>query len=55
MSLSSLESPVDFEFIKHQKGMFTLLGLSPAEVQLLIDKHAVYMIPSGRINIAGLN
>ena len=38
-----------------QKGMFSILPLSPDQVAALRTDHAVYMAGSGRINIAGLN
>jgi aspartate aminotransferase len=53
--LSALGSPVDFSFIKNQKGLFTLLGISQQQVQSLKDEQGLYMLPSGRINLAGLN
>ncbi|RMD49966.1 MAG: aspartate/tyrosine/aromatic aminotransferase [Alphaproteobacteria bacterium] len=44
-----------FGFIAEHRGMFSRLGLSPAEVEALREKHAVYMVGDSRINIAGLN
>jgi len=41
--------------IKNQNGMFSMLPLSPAQAQRLRDDHAVYLMNSGRINIAGAN
>ena len=41
--------------IKNQNGMFSMLPLSPEQAQRLRDEHAVYLMPSGRINIAGAN
>ncbi len=40
--------------VGHQRGMFSLLPLSPSQVARMRDDHAVYMAGSGRINIAGL-
>ena len=37
-----------------QKGMFSLLPLTPDQVSAIRRDHAVYMAGSGRINIAGL-
>ena len=42
------------DFIAQQKGMFSTLSLTPAQVQALREEHGVYMAGSGRINIAGL-
>ena len=44
----------DFSFVQRQRGMFSLTGLTPEQVDLLRERHAVYMIRSGRINVAGI-
>ncbi|HFB54727.1 MAG TPA: aminotransferase class I/II-fold pyridoxal phosphate-dependent enzyme, partial [Hellea balneolensis] len=36
-----------------QKGMFSLLPLTPEQAQKIRSDHAVYLLNSGRINIAG--
>lgn len=36
-----------------QQGMFSVLPLSPADIERLRSEHAVYMVGSGRINVAG--
>jgi len=41
--------------IKNQNGMFSTLPLSPAQAERLRTEHAVYLMNSGRINIAGAN
>lgn len=45
----------DFSFIPHQKGMFSFLGLSEAQVERLKSEFSVYMVGSSRINLAGIN
>lgn len=45
----------DFSFIPREKGMFSFLGISPAQVQALIDRYSIYMVNSSRINVAGFN
>ncbi|WOE75400.1 amino acid aminotransferase [Alterisphingorhabdus coralli] len=45
---------VDFAPLATQNGMFSMLPLSPEQIQALRDDHAIYMAGSGRINIAGL-
>jgi aromatic-amino-acid transaminase len=35
--------------------MFSYTGLTPAQVDELRERHAVYLIRSGRMCIAGLN
>lgn len=44
----------DFDFIAEHRGMFSLLGLSPQQVEALRESNAVYMTGDSRINIAGL-
>lgn len=43
-----------FEYLRHHKGMFSLIGASPHQVDDLRERHGVYTIGSGRINVAGL-
>ena len=45
----------DLDFLLTQRGMFSYTGLSAAQVDRLREDHAVYLIRSGRICIAGLN
>lgn len=44
----------DFSFISRQNGMFSFSGLTPDQVKALRDDHAVYIVGSGRINVAGM-
>jgi aspartate aminotransferase len=44
----------DFSFITRQRGMFSFSGLSPDLVRRLREKHSVYIVGSGRINVAGM-
>ncbi|MBL1435516.1 MAG: aspartate/tyrosine/aromatic aminotransferase [Rhodobacteraceae bacterium] len=43
-----------FDFIAEHRGMFSRLGLSPAQVMQLRSEHAIYMVGDSRVNIAGL-
>ena len=45
----------DFDYFLTQRGMFSYTGLSAAQVDRLREEHAVYLIRSGRICVAGLN
>jgi aspartate/tyrosine/aromatic aminotransferase len=45
----------DFSHLVRAKGMFCFLGLSPEQVSRLKKDHAVYMVDSSRINIAGIS
>jgi aromatic-amino-acid transaminase len=38
-----------------QRGMFSYTGMSAAQVDRLREEHAVYMVRSGRLCVAGLN
>jgi aspartate aminotransferase len=44
----------DFSFITRQKGMFSFLGITPAEVTRLREEFGIYMLESTRINVAGI-
>jgi aspartate aminotransferase len=43
-----------FDFVQNQRGMFSLLGVSPQAVERLRDKHHIYMMHDSRINLAGI-
>ena len=43
-----------FAPLLQQKGMFSILPLSPEQIKNLRIENAIYMAPSGRINVAGL-
>lgn len=45
----------DFDFINNQHGMFSLLGLSPEQVNQLRDSYSIYMTVNSRINVAGIS
>lgn len=47
--------PRDFSFIQTQNGMFSFSGLSPEQVKILKESYSIYMVGSGRINVAGIN
>ncbi|MBU2158072.1 MAG: aspartate/tyrosine/aromatic aminotransferase [Gammaproteobacteria bacterium] len=44
-----------FAHIALQRGMFSYTGLTPLQVQRLRDEFSVYMVGSGRANMAGLD
>jgi aspartate/tyrosine/aromatic aminotransferase len=46
--------PGDYSFITKQRGMFSYSGLTKEQVESLRDKHAIYIVGSGRINVAGI-
>ncbi|MEM6258330.1 MAG: amino acid aminotransferase [Planctomycetota bacterium] len=41
-------------FIEQQNGMFTMSGLTKEQVAALKAEHAIYIVGSGRINVAGI-
>ncbi len=43
------------DFIVQQNGMFSFSGLGKEEVARLRDEHAIYMMGTGRMNVAGMN
>jgi aromatic-amino-acid transaminase len=45
----------DFGYLLTQRGMFSYTGLSAAQVDRMREEHAVYLIRSGRMCVAGLN
>ena len=45
----------NFDFIKSERGMFSILGLNVEQVTKLRDKFSIYMVNSSRINIAGIS
>ncbi|WP_285421500.1 amino acid aminotransferase [Pseudomonas sp. efr-133-TYG-23] len=44
-----------FAHISVQRGMFSYTGLSAEQVKQLREKHSVYMVSSGRANVAGID
>jgi len=44
-----------FAHIGLQRGMFSYTGLTPEQVKNLRDHHSVYMVSSGRANVAGID
>lgn len=53
-TLKSLGVNRDFSFIRSQRGMFSFSGLNKDQVTRLKDEYAVYIVGSGRINVAGM-
>lgn len=53
--LVDLKTPGTWDHITTQVGMFSYTGLSEQHVARMEKEHAVYLAPSGRASIAGLN
>lgn len=45
----------NWEHITKQIGMFSYTGLSKEQSDAMVSKHHIYMLDTGRINVAGLN
>jgi aromatic-amino-acid transaminase len=45
----------NFDYFLTQRGMFSYTGLTAAQVDRLREDHAVYLVRSGRMCVAGLN
>ncbi|MDX1556943.1 MAG: aminotransferase class I/II-fold pyridoxal phosphate-dependent enzyme, partial [Xanthomonadales bacterium] len=54
-ALSSQRSDLNTEWLATQRGMFSLLGLTEAQVDTLRAEQHIYMVRDSRINIAGLD
>lgn len=44
----------DFSFLLKQRGMFSFSGLTPLQVDELKTQHGIYIVGSGRINVAAI-
>jgi aromatic-amino-acid transaminase len=53
--LQRLSGSDRFGFVAQHRGMFSRLGATPEQVEVLRRDHGIYMIGDSRINIAGLN
>jgi len=45
----------DYGFIANQRGMFSFSGLTKSQVGKLREQYSIYIVGSGRINVAGMN
>ena len=45
----------DFSFLLAQNGMFSFSGLNKMQVDQLKSQHSIYIVGSGRINVAGMS
>ena len=52
--LHKVQDKAKFDFIAQEKGMFSFLGLSEAQVLRLRNEYSIYMTSNSRINVAGL-
>lgn len=54
-TMESRKTGRDWSFITRQTGMFSFSGLKPEQVDALREKHGIYFVRDGRINVAGMN
>lgn len=54
-TMTKLTDKRDFHFLLKQKGMFSYSGLTPMQVDWLKQNKAIYVVGSGRINVAGMS
>ena len=52
--LRKLTGDGSFDFIRTQRGMFSLLGVGVPAVERLRDQYHIYMTPDSRMNLAGV-
>ena len=52
--MHALKPDHDFGFIVDQRGMFSFSGLTKQQVETLKTKDSIYIVGSGRINVAGM-
>ena len=52
--MADRQSAVNFDFINNQKGMFSFSGLNKKQVSKLRKIDHIYIVDSGRINLAGI-
>ena len=53
-TMKAKNAPRDFSFITRQRGIFSFSGLTAVQVDELRNKHSIYIVGDGRINVAGM-
>jgi aspartate/tyrosine/aromatic aminotransferase len=53
-TLAAQKLQQDFSFIQRQRGMFSFSGLTKQQVLTLRNRYSIYIVDSGRINVAGM-
>jgi len=53
--LTQRRPELDVDWLRQQKGMFSLLGIDAARLETLRERHHVYTPPDSRINVAGVS
>ena len=55
MSMKERDCSRDFSFMTEESGMFSISGLEPPQIVEMREKHSIYIVGSGRINVAGMS
>ncbi|MCR8922612.1 aromatic amino acid transaminase [Dasania sp. GY-MA-18] len=55
LSYSLISLGIDAGYLADQSGMFSLLDLTYEQIVTMREKYSIYIVGSGRINIAGIN
>ena len=53
-TLAAKGATADYSFMTRQRGMFSFSGLTAEQVDTLREKYSIYIVRSGRINVAGI-
>lgn len=53
-SLQEQGAGIDFSFLTHQYGLFSLTGITPEVNEVMRKRDSIYFMSTGRINVAGL-
>lgn len=53
-AMRRIDCDTDFSFLLRQRGMFSYSGLTPMQVDWLRSEKGIYIVGSGRINVAGI-
>jgi aspartate/tyrosine/aromatic aminotransferase len=54
-TLKASGADMDCSFIMRQQGMFSMSGLQERHARALRENHSIYIVNSGRINVAGMS
>ena len=52
--MNTISASKQYSYIAQQYGMFSLLPLDMEQLERLKKEYSIYLIPGGRINVAGL-
>merc|ERR1712217_870938 len=54
-AIEAKKTPGTWNHVTDQIGMFTYTGLTPPQVERMVNEFHIYMTGDGRISVAGLN